>query len=82
MLFKKRISVVFINIFKSTAFMNSNLKIVGFKRSYNFFNKSIQYLTVLWHFLNNMWRMYLLLFLCLKTSIIETIMYLHMQQYM
>lgn len=35
--FKKRISVVFINIFKSTVFINSNLKIVGFKRTHNFF---------------------------------------------
>lgn len=37
--FKKRISVVFINIFKSTVFINSNLKIVGFKRTHNFFKQ-------------------------------------------
>lgn len=47
MLFKKRISVVSISTFKNTALVNSNLKIVGIKRTYNFFNKSIRYLTVL-----------------------------------
>lgn len=66
--FKKRISVVFINIFKSTVFINSNLKIVGFKRTHNFFNKSIHFIFIFMPQDQHNWNYYN--------------MYLHKQQYM